>query len=187
VLLLLFDIDGTLLGSAAEAHRDAMLEALAEVHGVRPTARTLRGVSPAGRTDPEIARDAFLEFAKATDQDIAQVARKLDAEKLRGWLKEKRTPSERLSVYALLLGACGTNADARFLQSLLDDTSERTINADTCPAERVPRRATIASATAVRVSANCRASTVCPFTYVVLARSVVRRRSGERTWQGLLR
>ncbi|HWG46651.1 MAG TPA: hypothetical protein VN688_28070 [Gemmataceae bacterium] len=79
--------------------------------------------------DPEIARDAFLEFAKATDQDIAQVARKLDAEKLRGWLKEKRTPSERLSVYALLLGACGADADARFLQTLLDDTSERTVNA----------------------------------------------------------
>ncbi len=67
-----------------------------------------------------------LEFAKATDQDIAQVARKLDAEKLRGWLKDKRTPSERLSVYALLLGACGNDADARFLQSLLDDASERT-------------------------------------------------------------
>jgi hypothetical protein len=79
--------------------------------------------------DTEIGRDAFLEFAKATDQDIAQVARKLDPEKLRGWLKDTRTPTERLSVYALLLGACGTEADARFLQSLLDDGSERTINA----------------------------------------------------------
>jgi hypothetical protein len=79
--------------------------------------------------DIEISRDAFLEFAKATDQDIAQAARKLDPRKLRGWLKHEQTPTERLSVYALLLGACGTDEDARFLQSLLEDTRERTINA----------------------------------------------------------
>jgi hypothetical protein len=79
--------------------------------------------------DVEIARDAFLEFAKATDQDIAKVARKLDPEKLRGWIKDTNTPVERLSVYALLLGACGTDADARFLHSLLEETGERTTNA----------------------------------------------------------
>jgi hypothetical protein len=79
--------------------------------------------------DVEVARDAFLEFAKATDQDIAQVARKLEPEKLRGWLKDARTPPERLSVYALLLGACGTADDARFLQSLLNDTNERMVGA----------------------------------------------------------
>lgn len=53
-LLLLFDIDGTLLGGAAEAHRDAMLEALAAVHAIQPA--PIRSISPAGRTDPEIAR-----------------------------------------------------------------------------------------------------------------------------------
>ncbi|MHB1423327.1 MAG: hypothetical protein ACYC3I_09065 [Gemmataceae bacterium] len=79
--------------------------------------------------DPEIARDAFLEFAKATDQEIAQVARRLDAAKLRDWLKARETPAERLSVYALLLGACGTDADARFLKSTLDEAGERTVNA----------------------------------------------------------
>jgi hypothetical protein len=79
--------------------------------------------------DPEISRDAFLEFAKTSDQDIAAVARRLDAEKLRGWLKDRQTPAERLSVYALLLGACGTEADARLLQTMLDDSSERTVNA----------------------------------------------------------
>ncbi len=79
--------------------------------------------------DPLIARDAFLEFAKASDQDIARVARRLDAEKLRGWLKDRQTPAERLSVYTLLLGACGTEADARLLKSMLEDNSERTVNA----------------------------------------------------------
>lgn len=79
--------------------------------------------------DPEIARDAFLEFAKATDQEIASVARRLDAAKLRAWLRARETPAERLSVYALLLGACGTDEDARFLKATLDEANERTVNA----------------------------------------------------------
>src|SRR5579875_1436994 len=79
--------------------------------------------------DPEIARDAFLEFAKATDQEIARVARRLDPAKLRTWLKAPETPVERLSVYALLLGACGNDDDARFLKSMLDEASESTANA----------------------------------------------------------
>ena len=80
-------------------------------------------------SDPEIARDAFLEFAKATDREIAGVARHLDAAKLRTWLTARATPAERMSVYALLLGACGTDADARSLKSMLDETGERTVNA----------------------------------------------------------
>ena len=79
--------------------------------------------------DPEIARDAFLEFVKATDKEIAQVARRLDAVKLRAWLKARETPAERLSVYALLLGACGSDDDARLLKAMLDEASERTVNA----------------------------------------------------------
>jgi phosphoglycolate phosphatase len=60
-LLLLFDIDGTLLSGATDAHRDAMHEALRAVHGIdaaRPLRRPLR---PAGRTDPEIARAILLD------------------------------------------------------------------------------------------------------------------------------
>jgi hypothetical protein len=79
--------------------------------------------------DAEIARDAFLEFVKASDQEIAQVARRLDAAKLRAWLTARETPPERLSVYALLLGACGGDDDARFLKAMLDEASERTVNA----------------------------------------------------------
>src|SRR5207253_1920615 len=41
--------------------------------------------------DKELAADAFLEFARATDADIAGVAPKLSAEKLRGWLKDPST------------------------------------------------------------------------------------------------
>jgi phosphoglycolate phosphatase len=58
-MLLLFDIDGTLLDRAAGAHRDALHEALHDVHGV--DAQNLRDlISPAGRTDGEIARALLL-------------------------------------------------------------------------------------------------------------------------------
>ena len=60
-LLLLFDIDGTLVSGATDAHRDAMHEALREVHGIDAN-RVLRSpLSPAGRTDPEIARAILLD------------------------------------------------------------------------------------------------------------------------------
>jgi phosphoglycolate phosphatase-like HAD superfamily hydrolase len=59
-VLLLFDIDGTLVSGAADAHRDAMHAALLEVHGVNAAA--VRGlISPAGRTDGEIARAILLD------------------------------------------------------------------------------------------------------------------------------
>jgi HAD superfamily hydrolase (TIGR01549 family) len=54
-MLLLFDIDGTLVAGAAGAHSRALDAALREVHRVDPG--NLRAkVSPAGRTDGEIAR-----------------------------------------------------------------------------------------------------------------------------------
>src|SRR5262245_49176189 len=75
--------------------------------------------------DAEVARDAFLEFAKASDADVAKVAPKLDAAKLRGWLKSDKVPAYRLGVYALLLGACGKEADAAYLKGLLGSKEER--------------------------------------------------------------
>jgi phosphoglycolate phosphatase-like HAD superfamily hydrolase len=57
-VLLLFDIDGTLLLQASAAHRDAVHEALRDVYGVRgPIAAP---VEAAGRTDGEIAREICL-------------------------------------------------------------------------------------------------------------------------------
>jgi phosphoglycolate phosphatase len=74
-VLLLFDIDGTLVAGATDAHRDALHLALREVHGIDAAAvgRTLspagrtdgaavgRTLSPAGRTDGEIARSILLD------------------------------------------------------------------------------------------------------------------------------
>jgi phosphoglycolate phosphatase-like HAD superfamily hydrolase len=58
-LLLLFDVDGTLLRGATDAHRDALHAALHEVHGI-DAARVRSTLAPAGRTDGEIARAILL-------------------------------------------------------------------------------------------------------------------------------
>jgi hypothetical protein len=80
-------------------------------------------------SDPEVARDAFLEFAKASDLEIGAAAPKLSPERLREWLKNPQTPSDRLSLYALLLGACGGPADADLLATMLNDGNARSAEA----------------------------------------------------------
>lgn len=57
--LLLFDVDGTLVAGAARAHALALHAALQEVHGIDSQAAR-PAVSPAGRTDGEIARMLLL-------------------------------------------------------------------------------------------------------------------------------
>jgi hypothetical protein len=70
--------------------------------------------------DPEIANDAFLEFAKATDAEIGKAAGSLQPERLRYWLRDgSPTPPERLGMYAYLLGACGNAEDGSRLRVML--------------------------------------------------------------------
>jgi len=66
-VLLLFDIDGTLLLRASDAHRDAIHAALREVHGVRDPG-ALRGIDPSGRTDGEIARGILLAHGVSAER-----------------------------------------------------------------------------------------------------------------------
>jgi phosphoglycolate phosphatase len=58
--LLLFDIDGTLLHRATAEHAEALHLALREVHGIDVRASARSSLSPAGRTDGEIARALLL-------------------------------------------------------------------------------------------------------------------------------
>ena len=59
-MLLLFDIDGTLVRLASQAHADALREAIRRIHGVDSSGAT--GVpSLAGRTDGEISRMILLD------------------------------------------------------------------------------------------------------------------------------
>jgi len=76
-------------------------------------------------SDKEIAKDAFLEFAKAPDAEIGKLAGKLDAAKLRTWIKDENTPVERLGLYAFLLAGCGKPEDTATFKTILDNPPER--------------------------------------------------------------
>ena len=67
-MLLLFDIDGTLLAGATKAHRAALHAALREVHGVEDPEAFRPSVHPAGRTDGEIARMILLLAGVSAEQ-----------------------------------------------------------------------------------------------------------------------
>ena len=64
--LLLFDVDGTLLGKASGEHAQSLRVALHEVHGLNPEFRS--PLSAAGRTDGEIARVLLLAAGISADQ-----------------------------------------------------------------------------------------------------------------------
>ncbi len=55
-MLILFDIDGTLLLGSPRAHTEAVMRALRDVFGVQADLDDVAAVGPAGRTDQEIAR-----------------------------------------------------------------------------------------------------------------------------------
>ena len=66
-MLLLFDIDGTLVSGATEAHGAALRLALLEIHRVDARA-VRRPASPAGRTDGEIARAILVDAGVSSER-----------------------------------------------------------------------------------------------------------------------
>ncbi len=70
-LLLLFDIDGTLLLKAHEEHRAALHAALHRVYGVADPAAAR--VDAAGRTDPQIARAILLDLGVSAERIDARM------------------------------------------------------------------------------------------------------------------
>jgi phosphoglycolate phosphatase len=77
-LLLLWDIDGTLLQRASVEHANALRHALREVHGDHLAVDEVRGVQAAGRTDGAIARDLLVACgveAAAIDAEVREVVR----------------------------------------------------------------------------------------------------------------
>ncbi|MCC6419807.1 MAG: hypothetical protein IT429_16360 [Gemmataceae bacterium] len=75
--------------------------------------------------DPEVAIDAFREYARSSYTDYRAMARKLPADTLAGWLRDPKTPSLRYGLYGLLLGQCGTDRHARLLRAMLEDPVKR--------------------------------------------------------------
>ncbi len=69
--------------------------------------------------DVILANDAHAEVVNAPTMEIANAARLIGPEKLRGWLSSPKTPAIRRSAYWVLLGYCGTEADERQLETLV--------------------------------------------------------------------
>jgi hypothetical protein len=80
--------------------------------------------------EPEVAADAFNEFLRADFKDYKELARKLPAEKLAGWLRDPKTPPEKIGQYASLLGLCGNADHGRLLRKLLDDPNTHKFGVD---------------------------------------------------------
>jgi len=65
--------------------------------------------------DDLIAEDAFLEFARSSDEEVGQVAKKLNPTRLRTLVQNLKLDADRISLFAFLLGNCGDSSDADFL------------------------------------------------------------------------
>lgn len=75
--------------------------------------------------DPEIAEDAYKEFAKAPYEEVEAAREGYDPAKLRQWLTDPGVPSYRIGLYGLLLGLSGKGEDAAFLKGLIDQEDDR--------------------------------------------------------------
>lgn len=76
-------------------------------------------------SDFEASMDAFREYAKADYKDYKDMAKKLPADQIAGWLKDPKTPAYRYGLYSSLLGHCGGPEHAKLLRSMIDDPEKR--------------------------------------------------------------
>lgn len=67
-------------------------------------------------SEPDVAIDAFGEFANARYEDLLLVVDLLPRERLREWLSNSEVTPTRRGLYGMMLGLCGTGEDAEFLK-----------------------------------------------------------------------
>ena len=70
-------------------------------------------------TDETLARDAYDEFAVAPYADVRGLADRMDPTQLLGWIENPKVQANRRRLYATMLGACGTKADADRIGAIL--------------------------------------------------------------------
>lgn len=82
--------------------------------------------------DPDVAKDAFTEFQNADAVARKMVFKDLPADRVAGSLKDPKTPFERLALFGLMLGHCGSEQHAKVLRTLLErsDVQESSACAD---------------------------------------------------------
>jgi len=121
--------DGQFDYSSARRVRDiAVGEYLTAVFTSLPEARLEQLTFFANRLDhsvAEISSDAFAELSLATDREIGDLGKSLDATKIRPLVTSTKTLPERLGLLAFLLAASGKKDDAVLLKSLLDRFDDR--------------------------------------------------------------
>ena len=69
--------------------------------------------------DETLARDAYDEFAVAPYADVRGLADRMDSTQLLQWIENPKVQANRRRLYATMLGACGTKADADRIGQIL--------------------------------------------------------------------
>jgi hypothetical protein len=69
--------------------------------------------------DDSLARDAYDEFAVAPYEDLKGLADRMDSAQLLAWIENPEVQANRRRLYATMLGACGTKADAARIATIL--------------------------------------------------------------------
>ena len=70
-------------------------------------------------SDETLARDAYDEFAVAPYADVRGLADRMDPTQLLQWIENPKVQANRRRLYATMLGACGTPADADRIGAIL--------------------------------------------------------------------
>jgi hypothetical protein len=77
-------------------------------------------------SDINVALDAYRVFAKADYAQYKEMAKKLPADTVAGWLKDPKTPASRLGLYGSFLGHCGDpKKHGELLRSMIEDPRKR--------------------------------------------------------------
>lgn len=116
-------------GLGRQIHSGAVLDYLRQLPAKDRTARLLYAARFFDHADSTVAEEAFLEFAKASDAEVMQAARRLDAARLRKLIAQPGLDAERLSLFAYLLGACGGAKDAALLRGLFEKSDPQSAKA----------------------------------------------------------
>jgi len=74
--------------------------------------------------DPEIAMDAYGEFAGVPYEMLAECRAKFSPEKLQQWLSDPLTIPTRKGLYGLMLGLCGTSNHVQAMAEILQQQPE---------------------------------------------------------------
>ncbi len=101
------------------------VEGCLKLKGKTPSERLRFAFDFLNSAETEVALDAYREYARADYREYKDMAKKLPAATISGWLKDPKTPPFRYGLYASLLGHCGNAKDAEFLMDMILDPEKQ--------------------------------------------------------------